>query len=74
MTGWINVFIAAKPRAFWLAPHPAQNAPHLRPTGQADGREGRYQRAPRARGPDINPIQTSFPKPRKCQSIYISSS
>lgn len=28
----------------------------------------------RARGPDINPIQTSFPKPRKYQSIYISSS
>jgi hypothetical protein len=74
MTGWINVFIAAKPRAFWLVPCLALKTPHLRPTGQADRQARRHQRASRARGPDINPIQTSFSKPRKYQSIYISSS
>lgn len=42
--------------------------------GRQAGGEGRHQRASRARGPDINPIQTSFPKPRKYQSIYVSSS
>lgn len=41
----------------------------------AGGRRGReVPESSRARGPDINPIQTSFPKPRKYQSIYISSS